>query len=103
MNRVLAALLMAALLPLTAFAGDVAAGEAIAAPCAACHGEAGNVPIANNPKLAGQNEKYLLYALRAYKSGARSNAVMAGQVAGLSAADLADLAAYFAAQPGDLE
>lgn len=85
-----------------AAAGDVAAGETKAAPCATCHGAGGNAPIADYPKLAGQARKYLLYTLRAYKSGARPNAVMAAQTAPLSDEDLQDLAAYFAAQSGDL-
>ena len=83
-------------------AGDVEAGAAKAEPCAACHGANGNTPIADNPKIAGQHRLYLLYVLRAYKSGERQNAIMAAQTAPLSDEDLQDLAAYFAAQPGDL-
>jgi cytochrome c553 len=43
-----------------------------------------------------------LKALRDYKSGARKNPIMAGQVSGLSPQDLADLAAYFSSQKGSL-
>lgn len=80
--------------------GDIAAGKAKSAVCAACHGVDGNSPTAMFPKLAGQNQDYLLHTLKAYKSGKRKNPIMAGQVAGLSDADMANLAAYFAAQPG---
>ena len=97
------ALLAALLPPLTAAAGDVAAGEEKSQPCALCHGTAGNAPTLNHPKLAAQNEKYLLYTLRAYKDGSRPNAIMAAQLANLSDEDLADLAAYYAAQAGELE
>lgn len=78
-------------------------GSALARPCAACHGDGGNKPIANYPKLAGQSEKYLLYAMKAYQNGTRADPVMAAQMGGLSADDLAALAAHFAAQPGDLQ
>jgi len=38
--------------------------------------------------------------LSQYKTGARKDPVMAGQVMSLSDEDIADLAAYFAALPG---
>lgn len=85
--------------PTTQAAGVAARGEAIAATvCIACHGADGNSMISLNPKLAGQHPEYLLKQLREFKSGARANAVMAGMVANLSEEDMADLAAYFAAQ-----
>ncbi|MCH9704706.1 MAG: cytochrome c [Proteobacteria bacterium] len=86
----------------TAFAGDVALGESKATACIACHGEQGNKPIAFYPKLAGQAEKYLVHALSSYQDGTRNNAIMVGQAAALTKEDIADLAAYFAAQDGDL-
>ena len=81
-----------------AHAADPAAGREKAKVCAACHGETGASPIADNPKLAGQYYDYLLRALTDYKSGARRNPVMSGMVASLKKEDLADLAAYFASQ-----
>ena len=85
-----------------AFAGDINAGEEKSQPCTVCHGQAGNKPIADNPILAGQSRKYLLYTLRAYKSGARPNPIMAAQVSALTDEDLQDLAAYFADQSSNL-
>lgn len=85
-----------------AVAGDADKGGEKAQTCVQCHGEAGNKPIANYPKLAGQYRKYLLHSMRAYKSGQRQDPIMTAQMAELSDEDLADLAAYFAAQPGDL-
>ncbi len=79
-------------------AGDPAAGEDKAAPCAACHGQDGNASSAQYPKLAGQGERYLIKQLKDYKSGARENAIMAGQVEDLSEQDMADIAAYYAEQ-----
>jgi cytochrome c553 len=88
-------------LSLQAYAdGGVAAGKAKSATCAACHGVDGNSQSAMFPKLAGQNQDYLLHSLKAYKSGTRKIPIMSAQVAGLSATDMEDLAAYFAAQSG---
>jgi cytochrome c553 len=43
-----------------------------------------------------------VHSLNAYKSGARKNAIMAGQVEKLSTRELEDLAAYYAAQHSTL-
>ena len=82
----------------TAFAGDAAAGKAKAAVCAACHGADGKATAPLYPNLAGQNEIYLVNALKAYKAGQRTGgtaAMMAPMAAPLSDADIANLAAYF--------
>lgn len=78
--------------------GDAAAGEAKAAVCGACHGATGISSIPANPNLAGQVPGYIAAQLEAFKSGERANAIMAGQVAMLSAQDMADLDAFYAAQ-----
>ena len=87
-----------------AAAGDAAAGAAKAKEvCAACHGADGNTPTTPDfPKLGGQRYDYLVHALKAYKSGARKNAIMAGQVEKLSRRELEDLAAYYAEQHSTL-
>lgn len=77
-------------------AGDAQAGKKIAGACAACHGQDGNSAAASFPKIAGLGEKYILKQLKEFKSGARDNAIMKGQVAALSDTQMADLAAYFA-------
>ena len=81
-----------------AHAGNPAAGKEKSKVCAACHGETGATPIADNPKLAGQYYEYLLRALSDYKAGVRKNPVMSGMVAALKKEDMADLAAYFSSQ-----
>ena len=91
---VIAALLLSA----NAWAGDAAAGKEISKPCAACHGENGVSQVADFPKLAGQYPDYLVRVLKDYQSGARKNAIMAGQVANLTPQDIDDLAAYFSGQ-----
>ena len=83
--------------------GDVEAGKAKSATCAACHGPDGNSPIDMYPKLAGQHASYLAKQLVNYKAAAtggegRANAIMGGMAMGLSEEDAADLAAYFASQ-----
>ncbi len=75
--------------------GDADAGKAKAAACTACHGPGGNSTNPEWPKLAGQSEAYTVGQLQAFKSGARANALMQGQVAGLSEQDMKDIAAYF--------
>jgi cytochrome c553 len=96
--RVIASLLVFA--SVQAFAeGDAAAGQAKSAICAACHGADGNSMVPNWPKLAGQHEQYLVRQISLIQSGARMVPEMMGIVPGLSAQDIADLAAYFSAQP----
>ena len=81
-----------------AHAGDPAAGKEKAKVCAACHGENGVSQAPDFPKLAGQYNDYLVRAMNDYKTGARKNPIMAGQVANLKKEDIADLSAYFASQ-----
>ena len=79
--------------------GDAAAGQTKAAACGACHGATG---VSSNPlwpNLAGQGAPYIASQLHQFKSGARNNAMMNGQAAGLSDQDILDIAAYFEAQP----
>jgi cytochrome c553 len=78
--------------------GDAAAGKVLSKNCTACHGESG---IANNPawpSLAGQKPGYLMNALKAFRAGLRKDPMMAGVARGLSDANAANLAAYYAGQ-----
>jgi len=78
---------------------DLAAGEArYTAMCAACHGADANSGSPAYPKLAGQHPEYLVKQLQEYKSGKRANAVMQGMSAGLSDADMKNIAAWAASQ-----
>ncbi|TNC81804.1 MAG: cytochrome C biogenesis protein CcsB [Oleiphilus sp.] len=81
-----------------AWSGDAAAGKAKSAVCAACHGANGIATIATYPSLAGQNKAYLVSAMKAYKNKQRTGgmaAVMQAQAAGLSDADIENLAEYY--------
>ena len=92
---VLVSLLLA--LPAAA-AGDADAGQAKTAVCAACHGVDGNSVVPNWPKLAGQHAAYLERQITLIKAGNRPVPEMAGIVAGFTAQDIADMAAYFSNQ-----
>jgi cytochrome c553 len=76
-------------------AGD---GAQKAVVCAACHNADGNSTNPEWPKLAGQGARYLQEQLKAFKEGARKNAIMAPLAAGLSGEDVKAVAEYFAAQ-----
>lgn len=70
--------------------------------CVSCHGEKGVSQTPNFPTIAGQYKDYLLHSLKAYRDGGRKNAVMSGQVKGMSNAQLEALAAYYARQDSPL-
>ncbi len=105
MNKTVKAFLVgvAALVAANAWAeGDVEAGKAKSAVCAACHGANGISAVPIYPNLAGQKEAYLANVLAAYKSQERQGAnaaVMWGIAAPLSEQDIANLAAYYASLP----
>lgn len=78
--------------------GDASAGQAKSATCAACHGMDGNPASSQYPKLAGQHEEYIARQLALFKDKHRDNAVMVGFAAPLSAQDMHDVGAFFAAK-----
>ena len=80
-------------------AGDPEAGKIRSYTCTWCHGIPGykNVyPTYHVPKIGGQNEPYLVAALKAYRDGDRNHDTMELQAQALSDEDIADIAAYFA-------
>jgi cytochrome c553 len=84
----------------TPIRGDAAAGAAKAAACAACHGPKGIAVAPTFPNLAGQSATYLYVQLRAFKDGARINAVMQPLAKALGDQDMRNLATHFASLPG---
>jgi len=80
--------------------GDTKAGKQLAGKCASCHGEDGNPPAPNFPRLAGQYESYLVKAIEDYQKGKRNNPIMQSMVQGLSEADIRNISAYYASQAG---
>ena len=79
--------------------GNAAVGATKAATCAACHGAKGIAVAPTFPNLAGQPATYLYVQLRAFKDGARNNAVMQPLAKALSDQDMRNLAAHFASLP----
>ena len=79
-------------------AGDIEAGKAKSAVCAACHGADGNSNNSAWPSLAGQHASYIYKQLSDYKAGRRVNASMTGMVALLNDDDMKNLAAYYESQ-----
>jgi cytochrome c553 len=87
--------------PDAAVKGDPVAGKVKAtAICSGCHGVPGMraafPEVYNVPKLGGQNEGYLVAALKAYKAGERYNQTMRAQASALSDKEMADISAYYA-------
>ena len=79
-------------------AGDAAKGKKLHEDCAQCHGTAGNSDIPDVPDLGGQDPLYLYKQLSDYKAGSRASSIMNEAVKTLSDRDMADLAAFYAAQ-----
>lgn len=76
-----------------------AAAKALSTTCATCHGGNGIAAMPIYPNLAGQNEKYLVNALKAYRAGNRTGGtagLMAPIAKSLSDEDIAALAKYYA-------
>jgi cytochrome c553 len=82
----------------TAKLDPVQAGKAAAAGCAGCHGDGGVSKTPGMPNLVGQDPKYLVAAMKAYKSGPRKNEMMKTMLSALSDADLNNIALYYALQ-----
>lgn len=79
--------------------GDAAAGQAKSITCSACHGADGNSVNPVWPSIAGQHPTYILEQLQAFKSGARQEPLMLGQVMLLSDEDMANLAVFYGEKP----
>lgn len=104
----------AAILPLAALAQQPAAPAAAApgAPkavnvsmCTGCHtipGYQSSFPrVYRVPMISGQSAKYIESALQAYRKGDRNHPTMRAIALGLDDAEIAALAAYYAARGSD--
>jgi cytochrome c553 len=83
-------------------AGSAELGKGKVFQCQGCHGivdwKTAFPEVYRVPKLGGQKAEYLVAAMKAYKKGERDFATMRAMVADLSDKDMADIAAYYAAQ-----
>jgi len=79
--------------------GDAKAAEKKIAMCIGCHGipgyQASFPEVYKVPMISGQNAKYIVNALNAYKKGERKHPTMRGIADSLSDQDMADVAAYY--------
>lgn len=106
---IIGAMLVALSVPLAAWAEDDEEEEMSFTfeeklqSCAACHGENGDQPLAPEyPILAGQYADYITQALKQYRSGRRTNPIMAQQVELLELTDddMERLGKHFGAKSG---
>lgn len=100
-HRILVSLLAAGFAASGAHAQDKAGVEGQHALCIGCHGIPGYKTafpsVYHVPKIAGQQPGYIISALKAYKSGARSHPSMRGIAASLTEEQMAKLAEYYGA------
>jgi len=100
MKKALAVCMVLAGAPL-AQAADIAAGKAKAeAVCSACHGANGISVSDGIPNLAAQRAGYIEAQLKAFKDGSPKNPIMSAMAAQVTPTEIADVAAFFATQPG---
>ncbi len=82
--------------------GNAAKGARINDTCIGCHGipgyQASFPEVHRVPAIAGQNPQYIVAALNAYRKGERKQGSMRAIAGSLSDQDIADLAAFYAAQ-----
>jgi cytochrome c553 len=76
-------------------AGDAVLGKKVMPKCQVCHGKDGLAKLPDAPNIAGQKERYLVKALKAFKAGERKNDQMTIVIKGLSDEDIANVAAYY--------
>lgn len=82
-------------------AGDAGAGANtyMSKGCVGCHGAAGKAPIAPTyPAIGGKPADFISAELNKFRSGERNNPIMMPMASTLNDADVANLAAYLAAQ-----
>lgn len=78
-------------------AGDPEAGHKIANMCRTCHGIDGYATIPIAPHIGGEPVEYLESQLMAFKTGQRQHEMMSVVTAGLTAQQISDVAAWYAA------
>ncbi len=101
MKTILAIVLFALAAPALAQApvGNVEAAKGKISMCEGCHGipdyKTAYPHVYHVPLIMGQQPVYIVNALQAYKSGARSHPSMRAIAGSLTDQDMADLAAYY--------
>lgn len=77
--------------------GNAKAGRVMSSSCLSCHGPAGYASNPEVPHLRGQNAKYMINQLRAFKNGNRvdENGSMVQMAKALSERDIVNISEYF--------
>ena len=78
----------------SAFRGDKALGEYLAAECVACHQKSGRV-VGGVPAIVGWPEDQFLAVMHAYQKGERPNEIMRTIAGKFKEDEILALAAYF--------
>ncbi len=78
------------------FAKDLENGRKVANMCRTCHGLDGYAAIPIAPHIGGEPQEYLEAQLMAFKTGTREHEMMSLVAGGLSAQQIADVAAWYA-------
>lgn len=100
MLRSIALASLLALSTVAADANDAArAEEIVQGKCFICHGVDGESSSPVFPRLAGQNEAYVVRQLKDYQSGKRVSTTMQPMVSDLTEADFVALGKYFSSRP----
>ncbi len=68
--------------------------------CVACHGTAGVNIVPPAPVLSGQQQDYLMHALRQYQEQARGMNVMNAMAAGLTEAQMEQITRFYSSRNG---
>jgi cytochrome c553 len=84
--------------PAAAKPDTAAGGTKFGGTCAACHGTDGNSGVPANPKLAQQHPEYIIKQLTEFKAGKRVSPIMQPMAAGLSDADIRNIAYWAGSQ-----
>ena len=74
------------------------APEILSQKCGRCHGENGEKPDADKPRIAGQRQAYLAKALIDYKNKKRLNSIMNKMTAELSRVEIEAIAAHYSSK-----
>jgi cytochrome c553 len=96
-RRIATSFVVASMLTLSGSAyADAAAGQSAysARGCIGCHGAGGKSTVPTYPSLQGKDAAFMRQNLTDFRSGARKEPTMNAMAAGLSDADIENLAAY---------
>jgi len=77
--------------------GDANAGRRLSDACANCHGADGNASGKGMPTLAGQDARYFVKTMKAYRDGKRQHMDMIDATQMLNDRDFINLATFYAA------